>query len=518
MLRSLCMTVDQAAVARGALSSITVCLGVAALLGAAAIGTPLEAKKRQKTSAEEVVAGPDADQPMTLIVSLSNQKVDIYRGTTLITTSSVSTGMRGYSTKPGVFSILEKKRHHYSNLYNGAPMPWMQRLTWSGTALHAGVVPGYPASHGCVRLRYSFAPKLFQMTTVGQHVIVARDRVAPELIEHVKLFQPLPPPAPPNLVKTEHPQRQSSNETAPAPISVSPLPVVLAKADIGDVATDAPDIEIPSSTPVSAETAPNHASTTDGSAETATTASRKPGEDTNTHAIDPTAGPSGQTALRAAPVLLLSSSKNQARLKPVLSNHGVALSPLLNAKGAGESEAAKPQAAIAESVPVAATDAPAQALPVAVSTPLDAPASAPVAEMAEPAVAVSAEATSNDSEETQPDLPAAEPLAEAIADETHPPIPQLKPSVIAAKIQSGSAAAALEAAEPRSTAPLRILVTRRTERDRMIDVQHELASLGYLEAQEFDGTFGKQTVTAIKAFQKANGLPETGAFTEELVK
>ena len=91
---------------------------------------------------------------MTIVVSLGNQKADVYRGTTLITSTSVSTGKRGYSTKAGVFSILEKRRRHYSNLYNGAPMPWMQRLTWSGTALHAGVVPGYPASHGCIRLPY----------------------------------------------------------------------------------------------------------------------------------------------------------------------------------------------------------------------------------------------------------------------------------------------------------------------------------------------------------------------------
>ena len=70
--------------------------------------------------------------------------------------------MRGYATKAGVFSILEKQRIHHSNIYSGAPMPWMNRITWSGTALHAGVVPGYPASHGCIRLPFSFAPKLFK--------------------------------------------------------------------------------------------------------------------------------------------------------------------------------------------------------------------------------------------------------------------------------------------------------------------------------------------------------------------
>jgi lipoprotein-anchoring transpeptidase ErfK/SrfK len=98
--------------------------------------------------------------------------------------------MRGYDTRTGVFSILEKQRYHHSNLYEGAPMPWMQRLTRSGTALHAGVVPGYPASHGCVRLPFGFAPKLFQMTAVGENVVVASNRPMPKLIEHPALFQP----------------------------------------------------------------------------------------------------------------------------------------------------------------------------------------------------------------------------------------------------------------------------------------------------------------------------------------
>jgi peptidoglycan hydrolase-like protein with peptidoglycan-binding domain len=89
--------------------------------------------------------------------------------------------------------------------------------------------------------------------------------------------------------------------------------------------------------------------------------------------------------------------------------------------------------------------------------------------------------------------------------------------MVAAKLTAGASAAAIQAAEPRSNAPLRILVTRRTQRDRIIAVQNILAELGYLDRQEFDGTFGKPTVTAIKAFQKANGMQETGAFIDELV-
>ncbi len=98
------------------------------------------------------------------------------------------------------------------------------------------------------------------------------------------------------------------------------------------------------------------------------------------------------------------------------------------------------------------------------------------------------------------------------------PAPNAIPSVAETKIDGGTKAAATFAAEPRSTAPLRILVTRRTQRDRIVGVQHILADLGYLPAQDFDGTLGKASVVAIKAFQKANGMPETGAFTDAFVK
>jgi len=131
--------------------------------------------------------------PVHLIVSLPDQKISVYKGEQLVTTSRVSSGKGGYRTPSGVFSILEKKRRHYSNLYGGAPMPHMQRLTWSGVALHAsGSVPGYPASHGCVRLRPSFARQLFGFTETGAHVIIANESVAPVAIDHDKLFQPLP--------------------------------------------------------------------------------------------------------------------------------------------------------------------------------------------------------------------------------------------------------------------------------------------------------------------------------------
>jgi hypothetical protein len=122
----------------------------------------------------------------------------VYDKTGLIETTIVSTGTGGYPTPTGVFAVLEKNPRHFSNIYGGAPMPYMQRLTMSGVALHQGVVTGRPASHGCVRLPPSFAPNLFQMTKLGSRVIVMWGEAAPEEIAHPALFvrKALPVPNP----------------------------------------------------------------------------------------------------------------------------------------------------------------------------------------------------------------------------------------------------------------------------------------------------------------------------------
>jgi lipoprotein-anchoring transpeptidase ErfK/SrfK len=177
----------------GVVLALSRCFAIAAVLSAIA-AFPAEAKKNYELAEQPSIADPKDGQPLTLAISLRHQKIDIYRGTLLIASSKVSTGMRGYTTKPGVFSILEKQRYHHSNMYSGAPMPWMLRLTRSGTALHGGVVPGFPASHGCIRLPFSFAPQLFQITSIGDNVIVAVDSAEPTFIEHPSLFQPPPSP------------------------------------------------------------------------------------------------------------------------------------------------------------------------------------------------------------------------------------------------------------------------------------------------------------------------------------
>jgi lipoprotein-anchoring transpeptidase ErfK/SrfK len=110
--------------------------------------------------------------PLMILVSVPEQTMHVYRNGVLIGRSTVSTGSKGHSTPSGVFSILEKKQTHRSKTYNNAPMPYMQRLTWTGIAMHSGALPGYPASHGCIRLPYDFSQLLFKATEKGGTVVV----------------------------------------------------------------------------------------------------------------------------------------------------------------------------------------------------------------------------------------------------------------------------------------------------------------------------------------------------------
>lgn len=122
--------------------------------------------------------------PVAVVVSLPDQRAYVYRNGVRIGVSTCSTGKPGHETPTGVFTILQKDKDHHSSTYNEAPMPNMNRLTWSGIALHAGQLPGYPASHGCVRLPMAFSAKLFTVTHVGTPVIIADSATFPETVVH----------------------------------------------------------------------------------------------------------------------------------------------------------------------------------------------------------------------------------------------------------------------------------------------------------------------------------------------
>jgi hypothetical protein len=172
---------------------------LAATLAAAALGAlaPADAQTGSYRSADrKKPALKAATGPVLAVVSLARQRIWVHDATGLIAQSAVSTGQAGHTTPTGVFSVVQKKRFHRSNIYSAAPMPYMQRITWSGVALHAGVVPGYPASHGCIRLPQQFAVELWGITRVGARVVIVPDNASVLDIEHPRLPAPVMASAP----------------------------------------------------------------------------------------------------------------------------------------------------------------------------------------------------------------------------------------------------------------------------------------------------------------------------------
>ncbi len=186
-------------------------LTVALLAGAMAIASPgvADAARKGKTATTK------PDEPVLVVISLGKQRLTVFHGKKPIASSRISSGKSGHRTPMGVFTILQKRRKHYSNIYAGASMPNMQRLTWSGIAMHAGHVPGYPASHGCIRLPYSFSKHLFSMTEMNGRVVVTSGQPTPISISHANLIKPLPPGIEENVAENEM-QGAPASETPPA--------------------------------------------------------------------------------------------------------------------------------------------------------------------------------------------------------------------------------------------------------------------------------------------------------------
>ena len=158
----------------------------AALWLTASFALGAEAREVRATSWEKIAGGREPGKPILAVVGLRQQKITVYDAEGPILQAPISSGRRGYETPAGVFTLLQKNKDHVSNLYDDAEMPFMQRLTWSGVALHAGALPGYRASHGCIRLPYGFAERLFDLTSVGTRVIVA-----PSKTEAIRMSHPL---------------------------------------------------------------------------------------------------------------------------------------------------------------------------------------------------------------------------------------------------------------------------------------------------------------------------------------
>jgi len=165
--------------------------GLAALL-VTGVADPAGAVRRRALPQVETVESRSGGTPLMAIISLSSQRVTIYDADGWILRAPVSSGQTGRETPAGIYSVIQKEAEHYSNLYDDASMPHMQRITWSGIALHGGPLPGYPASHGCVRMPYDFAERLFELTSIGMRVVIAPNDVSPTEIDHPALFKPKP--------------------------------------------------------------------------------------------------------------------------------------------------------------------------------------------------------------------------------------------------------------------------------------------------------------------------------------
>ena len=160
-----------------------------------------ESVAKSKPESKDLAEMPKG--PLQIVVSIANQHVTLYSNGTRVAQGPVSTGIPGKPTPMGVFSIIQKDRNHHSNLYSNAPMPYMERITWSGVALHEGPLPGYPASHGCIRMTHDFAARLWVITKLGVRVIVARTDVAPVDFAHPRLFAPKSKPSEPPVADND---------------------------------------------------------------------------------------------------------------------------------------------------------------------------------------------------------------------------------------------------------------------------------------------------------------------------
>jgi lipoprotein-anchoring transpeptidase ErfK/SrfK len=168
--------------------------------------------------------------PIVVVVSLPEQRATVYRNGVRIGVTTVSTGKPGHATPTGVFMVLQKDKNHHSKTYNNAAMPYTERLTWDGVALHAGGLPGYPSSHGCVHLPSEFARQLFEVSPMGMTVVIANEQKSPAEVVHPAAVSPVDPKtgqavAVPRLSATE--DYRWEPEQAPA----GPLSIVISGAD-----------------------------------------------------------------------------------------------------------------------------------------------------------------------------------------------------------------------------------------------------------------------------------------------
>jgi lipoprotein-anchoring transpeptidase ErfK/SrfK len=243
-------------------------------------------KPRAEAPAPEKVAKEPFGQihkgPLQIIISIDQQKLHLYSDGAEVTETLVATGVPGHPTPVGVFSVIQKDRLHHSNIYSGAPMPFMQRITWSGVALHEGGNLGHPASHGCVRLPHDFATRLWVLTKLGARVIIARPELRPEEFSDPHLFV----------------HRDMSQAVPSAAQPAAEQPIKTAQSLPADKTSDAPAAGVKESKePTAASDAGTPGDKNDGSAPAVTPVAETNGAGPLRPSItDPTATPASESA------------------------------------------------------------------------------------------------------------------------------------------------------------------------------------------------------------------------------
>jgi lipoprotein-anchoring transpeptidase ErfK/SrfK len=182
---------------------------------------PRQKPRRQQAKKSEVPESSKPQGPLIIAISIEKQKLRIYDANGFFAETPISTGMKGHSTPMGVFSVIQKQKLHHSNIYSGAPMPYMQRITWSGIAIHAGVLPGYPASHGCIRMPMAFAVKMWNWTKMGARVVVTPGEMTPSSFSHPLLAaqKVVPQPTAANEPQADAPLAAKSDKASDATIT-----------------------------------------------------------------------------------------------------------------------------------------------------------------------------------------------------------------------------------------------------------------------------------------------------------
>ncbi|AHB50396.1 hypothetical protein W911_15890 [Hyphomicrobium nitrativorans NL23] len=207
------------------LRAVSASLALAVFAHVAAPPAEAQSERRQQKQAQKKRQAPVApissEGPLLLQVSLNDQRMYVYDRNGLVTQTRISSGRPGHDTPVGIYSILEKKVDHTSNIYLDAKMPHMQRLTQTGIALHGGVIPGHPASGGCVRLPFDFARRIFEHTSINERVVIAPDVRAPVAFSHPTLFSQLPS-ASRSVIREGSAPRKSGIDVAETLLGISP--------------------------------------------------------------------------------------------------------------------------------------------------------------------------------------------------------------------------------------------------------------------------------------------------------